>query len=177
MLGRSPRDLSGIRAAVRETTVNYPYTRTMLSYYYPKPSADSLLLVVSLLASGGAELNERRRGGRTILDEAVNRNNARVAGVLRQFGGKCFLETGPLCGEVHVAVGFSSSGSGTVSAEGDGEALSDGDDVRQGATVMFTATPGVGALCFGLVGELRGDWNCRRRLGRDGEVMRGFGGF
>ena len=78
---RSPRDLSGIRAAVRETTVNYPYTRTMLSYYYPKPSADSLLLVVSLLASGGAELNERRRGGRTILEhEAVNRNNARVVG-------------------------------------------------------------------------------------------------
>ena len=89
-VSRGPGDLSGMRAAVRETTVNYPYTRTMLSYYYPKPSADSLLLVVSLLASGGAELNERRRGGRSILDEAVNRNNARVAGVLRQFGGKCF---------------------------------------------------------------------------------------
>ena len=97
-VSRGPGDLSGMRAAVRETTVNYPYTRTMLSYYYPKPSADSLLLVVSLLASGGAELNERRRGGRSILDEAVNRNNARVAKVLRQFGGKCFLATGPLCG-------------------------------------------------------------------------------
>ena len=150
---RSPRDLSGIRAAVRETTVNYPYTRTMLSYYYPKPSADSLLLVVSLLAAGGAELNERRRGGRTILDEAVNRNNARVAGVLRQFGGKCFLETGPLCGEVQVAVGFSSSGSGTVSAEGDGDALSDGGEVRQGATVVFTAAPAAGHYVSGWSGN------------------------
>ena len=150
---RSPRDLSGIRAAVRETTVNYPYTRTMLSYYYPKPSADSLLLVVSLLAAGGAELNERRRGGRTILDEAVNRDNARVAKVLRQFGGKCFLETGPLCGAVQVAVGFSSSGSGTVSAEGDDDALSDGDEVRQGATVMFTATPAAGHYVSGWSGN------------------------
>ena len=163
---RSPRDLSGIRAAVRETTVNYPYTRTMLSYYYPKPSADSLLLVVSLLAAGGAELNERRRGGRTILDEAVNRNNARVAGVLRQFGGKCFLETGPLCGEVQVAVGFSSSGSGTVSAEGDGDALSDGGEVRQGATVTFTATPATGHYVSGWSG------NCAEA----GEVADGLDG-
>ena len=153
VLGGIPGDLSGIRAAVRETTVNYPYTRTMLSYYYPKPSADSLLLVVSLLAAGGAELNERRRGGRSILDEAVNRNNARVAKVLRQFGGKCFVATGPLCGEVHVAVGFSSSGSGTVSAEGGGDALSDGDDVRQGATVMFTATPAAGHYVSGWSGN------------------------
>ena len=117
-VSRSPGDLSGIRAAVRETTVNYPYTRTMLSYYYPKPSADSLLLVVSLLASGGAELNERRRGGRSILDEAVNRDNARVAKVLRQFGGKCFLETGPLCGVPEVVTAETICESGSLSANG-----------------------------------------------------------
>ena len=117
-VSRGPGDLSGMRAAVRETTVNYPYTRTMLSYYYPKPSADSLLLVVSLLASGGAELNERRRGGRSILDEAVNRNNARVAGVLRQFGGKCFLATGPLCGVAEVVTAETICESGSLSANG-----------------------------------------------------------
>ena len=118
VLGGIPGDLSGIRAAVRETTVNYPYTRTMLSYYYPKPSADSLLLVVSLLAAGGAELNERRRGGRSILDEAVNRNNARVAKVLRQFGGKCFLATGPLCGVPEVVTAETVCESGSLSANG-----------------------------------------------------------
>ena len=124
-VSRSPGDLSGIRAAVRETTVNYPYTRTMLSYYYPKPSADSLLLVVSLLAAGGAELNERRRGGRSILDEAVNRNNARVAKVLRQFGGKCFLATGPLCGVAEVVTAETVCESGSLSANGQTQAQLD----------------------------------------------------
>ena len=124
-VSRSPGDLSGIRAAVRETTVNYPYTRTMLSYYYPKPSADSLLLVVSLLAAGGAELNERRRGGRSILDEAVNRNNARVAKVLRQFGGKCFLATGPLCGVAEVVTAETVCESGLLSANGQTQAQLD----------------------------------------------------
>ena len=171
VLGGIPGDLSGIRAAVRETTVNYPYTRTMLSYYYPKPSSDSLLLVVSLLASGGAELNERRRGGRSILDEAVNRNNARVAKVLRQFGGKCFLATGPLCGIPEVAVEYAvipaDESGGTVSAKGDDGALSHEDEVRQGTTLTFTATPASGwmlsawggdaADCSGLVCALAAD--------------------
>ena len=153
VLGGIPGDLSGIRAAVRETTVNYPYTRTMLSYYYPKPSADSLLLVVSLLAAGGAELNERRRGGRSILDEAVNRNNARVAEVLRQFGGKCFLETGPLCAYPPVTVSFSDPQHGALSARSGASVLTGGDAVEKGATVVFTATPDAGYYVSGWSGD------------------------
>ena len=153
-----PGDLSGIRAAVRETTVNYPYTRTMLSYYYPKPSADSLLLVVSLLAAGGAELNERRRGGRSILDEAVNRNNARVAKVLRQFGGKCFLATGPLCGVAEAVTSETVCESGSLSANGQTQAqldaglISAAEDndlegaceyLRKGANIEVVYTPAI----------------------------------
>ena len=54
---------------------------------------------------------------------------------------------------VAVTVNFSSSGSGTVSAEGDGDALSDGGGVRQGATVMFTATPAAGHYVSGWSGN------------------------
>ena len=96
--------------------------------------------------------------------------------MLRDAGGKCFVQTGPLCG-VDVAVGFSSSGSGTVSAEGDGDALSDGDEVRQGVTVIFTATPAAGHYVSGWSGNCADAGECCGRFGRDGEVMRGGGGF
>ena len=124
--------------------------------------------VVSLLLSHGAKPNLRRshsnpgfitRAGETgysPLDDLVVRGYggyAEAARILREAGGKCFVRTSPLCGEVHVAVGFSSSGSGTVSAEGGGDALSDGGEVRQGATVMFTATPAAGHYVSGWSGN------------------------
>ena len=124
--------------------------------------------VVSLLLSHGAKPNLRRshsnpgfitRAGETgysPLDDLVVRGYggyAEAARILREAGGKCFVRTSPLCGEVHVAVDFSSSGSGTVSAAEDGSALSDGDEVRQGATVMFTATPAAGHYVSGWSGN------------------------
>ena len=124
--------------------------------------------VVSLLLSYDADPNLRRslpnaglitRAGETghsPLDDLVARgygNYAEAARILRDAGGKCFVRTSPLCGEVHVAVDFSSLGAGTVSAEGDGDALSDGDEVRQGATVMFTATPAAGHYVSGWSGD------------------------
>ena len=124
--------------------------------------------VVSLLLSYDADPNLRRsrsnpglitRAGETghsPLDDLVARGYggyAEAARILRDAGGKCFVRTSPLCGEVQVAVDFSSSGAGTVSAEGDGDALSDGDEVRQGATVMFTATPAAGRYVSGWSGN------------------------
>ena len=108
--------------------------------------------VVGYLLSRGAEVNARDIWGRSPLDVYAEWSHRNVAAVLRNAGGKCFVQTGPLCG-VDVAVGFSSSGSGTVSAAGDGDALSDGDEVRQGATVMFTATPAAGHYVSGWSGN------------------------
>ena len=111
--------------------------------------------VVSVLLSAGVDVNARLTSAPRYspMDEMVRRNYADFAAMLRDAGGKCFVQTGPLCGDVHVAVGFSSSGSGTVSAEGDGDALSDGDEVRQGATVVFTATPATGHYVSGWSGN------------------------
>ena len=120
--------------------------------------------VAGYLLSRGADVNARDRGSfSTGYVCGVAHPNA--AAVLRDAGGKCFVQTGPLCG-VDVAVGFSSSGSGTVSAEGGGGALSDGDEVRQGATVIFTATPAAGHYVSGWSG------NCAEA----GEVADGLDG-
>ena len=108
--------------------------------------------VVGYLLSRGAEVNARDIWGRSPLDVYAEWSHRNVAAVLRNAGGKCFVQTGPLCG-VDVAVDFSSSGSGTVSAEGDGDALSDGGEVRQGATVVFTATPAAGHYVSGWSGH------------------------
>ena len=123
---------------------------------YAQPLDSDWATVISLLVSHGTDVNARYRynhAGYSALDIAVSRGNAGSAEVLRGYGVRCFVQTGPLCGEVHVAVDFSSSGAGTVSAEGDGGALSDGDDVRQGATVMFTATPAAGHYVSGWSGN------------------------
>ena len=139
---------------------------------------DRMLAVISALAAAGADVNamsaanpsepsywrtqvdwswgwywHNRRAGRTPLDLAVRHGRSEYVELLRSLGGVCHVETGPLCGEVQVAVDFSSSGSGTVSAEGDGGALSDGGEVRQGATVMFTATPAAGHYVSGWSGN------------------------
>ena len=94
-----------------------------------------------------------------------------------RYGVRCFVQTGPLCGEVQVAVGFSSSGSGTVSAEGGGGALSDGDEVRQGATVMFTAAPAAGHYVSGWSGNCAEAGEVADGLDGTAKVMRGGGGF
>ena len=120
---------------------------------YDMPPASAWPTVLSLLVASGAEVNVRYTSGYSALDIAVSRGNAEYAELLRGYGVRCFVQTGPLCGAVHVAVDFSSSGAGTVSAEGDGDALSDGDDVRQGATVMFTATPAAGHYVSGWSGD------------------------
>ena len=123
---------------------------------YAQPLDSDWATVISLLVSHGTDVNARYRynhAGYSALDIAVSRGNAGSAEVLRGYGVRCFVQTGPLCGEVQVAVDFSSSGAGTVSAEGDGGALSDGDDVRQGATVMFTATPAAGHYVSGWSGN------------------------
>ena len=121
--------------------------------------------VAGYLLSRGADVNARDSWGRSPLDMYAEWSHPNAAAVLRNAGGKCFVQTGPLCG-VDVAVGFSSSGSGTVSAEGGGGALSDGDEVRQGATVIFTATPAAGHYVSGWSG------NCAEA----GEVADGLDG-
>ena len=108
--------------------------------------------VAGYLLSRGADVNALDSWGRSPLDMYAEWSHPNAAAVLRNAGGKCFVRTGPLCG-VDVAVDFSSSGSGTVSAEGDGGALSDGGEVRQGATVMFTATPAAGHYVSGWSGN------------------------
>ena len=130
----------------------FRYKQMALAYSYPTPTADEHGQVVSLLLSHDAEVNARYQG-RSPLDYAARQGDERLSAMLRDAGGICYVETGPLCGEVHVAVGFSSSGSGTVSAEGDGEVLSVGGEVRQGATVMFTATPAAGHYVSGWSGN------------------------
>ena len=120
---------------------------------YAQPLDSDWATVISLLVSHGTEVNARYTSGYSALDVAVSRGNAGSAEVLRGYGVRCFVQTGPLCGEVHVAVNFSSSGAGTVSAEGDGGALSDGGEIRQGATVMFTATPAAGHYVSGWSGN------------------------
>ena len=55
-------------------------------------------LAVSVLLSGGADVNALDGGGNSALDLAVRDNNAAAAQVLRDAGGQCFVRTGPLCG-------------------------------------------------------------------------------
>ena len=101
-------------------------------------------------------------------------DNAEVAALLLAAGGECLsIPNAP----VLAAVNFSSSGSGTVSAEGESGALVAGGEVRQGSTVIFTAIPGAGHYVSGWSGNCADAGACCGRLGRDGEVMRGFGGF
>ena len=125
------------------------------------------LEAAKVLLANGAEVNKRKGGaGRSPLDLAARDDEAEVAALLRDADGRCFIETGPLCGEALVAVNFSSSGVGIVSAEGEGGALAAGGEVRQGATVMFTAIPGAGYYVSGWSG------NC----GGVGEVADGLDG-
>ena len=112
--------------------------------------------VVSLLLAAGADVNAREETGNSgylgypgysSLDFAARRGYSEVAGILRNAGGRCFVRTGPLCGEARVAVEYSSSANGTVSAD-----VASGGEVARGATVAFTATPAEGFYVSGWTG-------------------------
>ena len=60
-------------------------------------------LAVSVLLSGGAEVNARDNGGRSALDLAARGGDAASAEILRAAGGQCFVATGPLCEVVEAA--------------------------------------------------------------------------
>ena len=100
-----------LHAAVEEGWVSarkwvaspFRYKRMAISYSYPHPTAADHAVVMSLLLSAGSEVNVRRRG-LSPLDSAARSGNALFAGILREHGGVCFVETGPLCGEVPAVV-------------------------------------------------------------------------
>ena len=102
---------------------------------------------VSVLLEGGAEVNARDGRGYSPLDRAAVYSKTAAAAVLRAAGGRCFVRTGPLCGEARVAVEYSSSANGTVSAD-----VANGGEVAKGATVAFTATPDEGWYVSGWTG-------------------------
>ena len=102
---------------------------------------------VSVLLEGGAEVNARDGRGYSPLDRAAVYSKTAAAAVLRAAGGRCFVRTGPLCGEARVAVEYSSSANGTVSAD-----VESGGEVARGATVAFTATPAEGFYVSGWTG-------------------------
>ena len=103
---------------------------------------------VSVLLAGGAEVNARDGRGYSPLDRAAVYSKTAAAAVLRAAGGRCFVRTGPLCGEARVAVEYSSSANGTVSAD-----VANGGEVARGATVAFTATPAEGFYVSGWTGN------------------------
>ena len=81
----------------------FRYKRMAISYSYPHPTAAEHAVVMSLLLSAGSEVNARHVG-LSPLDSAARSGNALFAGILREHGGVCFVETGPLCGEVPAVV-------------------------------------------------------------------------
>ena len=108
--------------------------------YFSTSSAVASSAVVALLLAHGAEVNTRVSYGKGAapLDRAARHNQAEIAALLRDAGGKCFLPPKPLCGET-VAVEYSSATNGTVSAD-----VASGGEVARGTTVAFTATPDEG---------------------------------
>ena len=119
---------------------------------------------VKLMLDNGAEINRRDGKGYSPLDHAVDpevgsashHRKPSVARVLREHGGRCFVQIDPLCGDVLVAVNFSASGSGALSAQNGDDSLSSGDEVPQGATVVFTAVPAAGHYVSGWGGACAG---------------------
>ena len=68
----------------------------VVMFGYSRMGAGDAVKVVSLLAAAVSDVNALENG-KTALDVAVSQNRAEVAAVLRNAGGKCFVETGPLC--------------------------------------------------------------------------------
>ena len=131
---------------------------SMGSYGEYSSGASPQALVVTMLLSRGAGVNVRHfETGESPLDFAVKHyrlarpmggDAERYAAILRNAGGKCFVETGPLCGETMVGVEYSSSANGTVSA-----GVESGGEVARGTTVAFTATPAEGYYVSGWTGN------------------------
>ena len=77
-----------------------------------------------LLSVDGIEVNTRRNDGRSALDYAAEFHSGTDSGfpelaeLLRYAGGRCFVRTGPLCGEVPVAVVSTVVASDTVCTAG-----------------------------------------------------------
>ena len=71
---------------------------------YARPLDSDWVTVLSLLVSSGADVNVRYNySGYSALDIAVSRGNAEYAELLRGYGVRCFVQTGPLCGVVEAA--------------------------------------------------------------------------
>ena len=112
------------------------------------------LRAAELLLANGAEVNARKEGlGPSPLDLAAKDAKEEIARVLRAAGGRCFLETGPLCDLMVAGVVFSASGPGVVSARNGEGPLVSGDRVRLGMTVVFTANPESGHYVSGWAGD------------------------
>ena len=102
----------------------FRYKRMAISYSYPHPTAADHAVVMSLLLSAGSEVNVRRRG-LSPLDSAARSGNALFAGILREHGGVCFVETGPLCGVAAAVTAETVCAAGTLPAGGRTQAALD----------------------------------------------------
>ena len=115
------------------------------------------LAAAEILLANGAEVNARKEGlGPSPLDLAAKGEKEKIARALRDAGGRCFLETGPLCDLMVAGVVFSASGPGVVSARNGEGPLVSGDRVRLGMTVVFTANPESGHYVSGWAGDCAG---------------------
>ena len=81
----------------------FRYKQNSISHSYPIPTADEHGRVVSLLLSHGVEVNARRRS-RSPLDYAARQGDERLAAMLRDAGGYCYVQTSSLCAYPPVAV-------------------------------------------------------------------------
>ena len=121
-----------LHAAVEEGWVSarkwvaspFRYKRMAISYSYPHPTVGEHAVVMSLLLSAGSEVNVRRRG-LSPLDSAARSGNALFAGILREHGGVCFVETGPLCGVSEAVTAETVCAAGTLPAGGRTQAALD----------------------------------------------------
>ena len=70
-----------------------PWDFVMVDYGREELDSDAYVAVVSLLAAAVSDVN-RRANGWSALDVAAHEGRRRLAAVLRDFGGKCFVRTG-----------------------------------------------------------------------------------
>ena len=99
-------------------------------------------IVVRNMIRRGADVNARGDDGGTPLDLATV---GRIARLLTDAGGVCFIGENAHCGSAGlVGVDFSAAGSGEIAAHVGDRALTSGERVQKGVTVVFAATPGAG---------------------------------
>ena len=139
-----------------------------------------------LLLAHGADVNVREHYGKggSLLDRVARyyddateddatEYETKLAAVLREAGGKCFLPPRPLCGEsvAMASVEYSSSANGTVSAD-----VESGGEVAWGTMVSFAAMPAEGWRVSEWTGSCAGVGAVSGQFGRGGEVLRCAGG-